>query len=75
MRLRKPTETLIQPVRVYMSRLGKYVKSKYFPPQMALQIFLAAAKRSDSCLYGRAQDKANGLQGSSQLCEEKKHLE
>ena len=29
MRLRKPTETLIQPVRVYMSRLGKYLKS-YF---------------------------------------------
>ena len=33
-----------------------------FPPEMPLQIFLAAAKGGDSCLYGRAQHKANGLQ-------------
>ena len=43
------------------------ISGDIFPPELALQIFLAAAKRGDSCLYGRAQHKADGLQGSSQL--------
>ena len=69
MRLRKPTATLIQPVSVYMSTLPEndFPISDILPPEMPLQIFLAAAKRCDSCLYGRAQHKADGLQGSSQL--------
>ena len=44
--------------------------SDILPPEMPLQIFLAAAKRCDSCLYGRAQDKADGLQGSSESASE-----
>ena len=48
-RLRNPAATPIQPVSVYMSRLGVELFScDIFSPEVPLQIFLAAAKRCDS---------------------------